>query len=59
MMIEDSVVAALQSVTMVDNLEIYRSANLVIKKYGDRAEIYALGHARRLSAQGAEEGSAT
>ena len=38
MMIEDSVVAALQSVTMTSEIDIYRSASVLIKQYGDRAE---------------------
>ena len=43
---------------MVSELDIYRAANLLIKQYGDRAEVYAFDHSRKLSAIGDNEGTA-
>ncbi len=44
---------------MVSEIDIYRSASVLIKQYSERAELYALAYARRLSAKGDAAGAAT
>ncbi len=43
---------------MVSEIDIYRSANVLIRQHGDRAEVYAFDHSRKLSAKGDNEGTA-
>ena len=44
---------------MVSEIDIYRSASVLIKRYGDRADLFALAQARRLSEKGDAAGAAT
>ena len=39
-------------------IDIFRSANVLVKQHGDRADLVALDHARRLAAKGDSEGAA-
>ncbi len=44
---------------MVSDLDIYRSASVLMKQYGDRAALVAAGHAKQLDFKGDKDGAAT
>ena len=43
---------------MPSEIDIYRSANVLIRQYGNRADLVAIDHSRRLAAIGDTIGSA-
>ena len=43
---------------MPTELDIYRSANVLIQQYGDRADLVAMDHSRRLAGKGDSVGAA-